>query len=231
MHVPGVFQHFLNNFLLVGRRKPDPERPGDFLHLFMTPQHLDSIEKIVFKMEFEKVVGDKIAGHPPRLCAIQSAAGNEDMYMHMPGQASAKGVHDHHEAGVIMFVSKPLPQRLMHHRVEGVKVGLSANAEVAQKLMGRAEDDMLVLTLRKERGIRLNPDIRLSHAATGTEAGFTGMRNLFLIPALRALVVMEAHLFRAACKHLLHIAGNTCALDLGWMGFRKGVVPIRKDLF
>ena len=57
------------------------------------------------------------------------------------------------------------------------------------------------------------------------------MRHFFLIPAVLALEVMEAHRLGAAGEHLLHIAGNTCALDLRWMGLRKGVVSIREDLF
>ena len=57
------------------------------------------------------------------------------------------------------------------------------------------------------------------------------MGNLFLIPAIGALVVVEAHLLRAAFEHFLHIAGNTGTHNLRWMGFGKGIVPLSKDLF
>ena len=57
------------------------------------------------------------------------------------------------------------------------------------------------------------------------------MGHFFLIPAFRALEVMEAHILRAAFEHFLHIAGNTGTLNLCWMEFGKGVKPIRKDLF
>ena len=90
---------------------------------------------------------------------------------------------------------------------------------------------MLVLAVGKQRGICLNPDIRLFNATTGAEAGFTGMHHLLLILAIFALVVVKAHLLRAAFEHFLHIAGDTGTLDLCLMEFGKGVVPLPKDLF
>jgi hypothetical protein len=99
------------------------------------------------------------------------------------------------------------------------------------RISRQRQDDVLVLTLRKQRSICLNPDIRLFDPATGAKPRFTGMGDFFLIPAIGTLVVMEAHLFGAAFKHFLHIAGNTGTRNSRWVEFGKRVEPIGKDLF
>lgn len=93
------------------------------------------------------------------------------MNVHMPREASAEGVHDHHEAWqiiffVVIYVGIPISQRLIHNAVEAIKVFFSTNPEVVQKLMRGSKDHMLVLAVCKQAGIGLNPDIRLPDAAT-----------------------------------------------------------------
>jgi hypothetical protein len=85
------------------------------------------------------------------------------MNVDMPREASAEGVHDHHEAWqiivfVVIDVGVPISQRLIHNAVEAIKVSASANPEVVKKLMRRSKDHMLVLAVCKQAGVARNRD-------------------------------------------------------------------------
>src|SRR5205823_5557577 len=108
--------------------------------------------------------------NPCGLLPVESTAREKHMNMDMPGETSAKSVHDHHKAREIVFVVEPIRKRLINNAIKAIKIWFSVNAEVVQKLMRGRKDNMLVLTFSKERGIRLNPDIGLPDSAGGAEA-------------------------------------------------------------
>ena len=96
--------------------------------------------------------------------------------------------------------------------------------------MGRTKDHMLIFTVGKQGGIFLDPGIGLSDPAGRAKPGLTEMRNLFLRLAIRALIEMETHFFRATQKHFFNIAGNTGPKNLALMFFCKLRIVFSKDL-
>lgn len=73
------------------------------------------------------------------------------MDMDMPLEVTTKRVHHQHEAWQIPFEIVPIRECLRHYPVEAIKVWSPANPEVVQKLMGWAEDYVLIFTVSKER--------------------------------------------------------------------------------
>jgi hypothetical protein len=180
-------------------------------------------------------VGDEGTHHPSVLLFVESTTGDEDVDMDMPGETPAKRVHDHHKAGEIERFgfgrSRPISKRLIHNRIEAIKISFSADTEIVEELMGRGEDHVLILTVGKQRGICFNPRISLSNATRRAESGFTGMEDLFFIATRRALVQVKSHLLGSAFEHFIDITRDTSSLNLFRVKRNKWFPVVEKYLF
>ena len=205
MHIPGFGTHLSNDFLLVLFLKQGLTACGNSGDALCFPEQSDCIQKVFSKAIFQHPMREVITGNPGSACFIQTAAGNQHMDMHMPGETSPEGVHDQEKARKVAAEGIPVREGLADNRVEAIEISFSVHPKVGKKFMRRREDDMLVFALRKEGRILLNPYVGLAYPTGRAKPRFTGMGNLSLKCAGGTAVVVIAHLLCAAAEHFINI--------------------------
>ena len=91
------------------------------------------------------------------------------MDVNMPGEASAEGMQDKHDAREIALEKIPIRESSRNNGIEAVEIGSSANAKVMEEFVRGTKDHMLVFTVGKQGGVAFNPEISLPDTTRGTE--------------------------------------------------------------